>query len=227
MAQQDSYFGLWLNAEARKKICKPLSAQIEAELRTRDGLDRLGRWSLGAGLTYNIIKPLRLDAGYVFLRTQSEEYEITKKGNIIPEYWLTKHRFYAGLTAKVKAGCLSLSLRERYQLTHRDSTEVAKYNMAKEKWTTEVIKEKNDNILRSRLQVEAKLKESNFAPYASVEFYNDLGDSFSIDKTRLTAGTEYKINKHHAIDIYYRFIRPKDHDDDKQHVLGIGYAFKF
>lgn len=226
IAQQDSDFGIWMTAELKKKICKSLSAEAEAELRTRDGLGDVERWSLGAGLNYSIIKPLKIDAGYTFLRTQTDD-ELTAKGNIIPSYWLSRHRFYASLTAKVKVACLSLSLRERYQLTHRDSTQVAKYKVNKSEWTTEDISEKNKSILRSRLQVELKLKESNFTPQASVEFYNDLKESFQIDKTRLTIGTEYKINKHNAFEVYYRFIRPKDHDDDKRHIIGIAYAFKF
>lgn len=46
-------------------------------------------------------------------------------------------------------------------------------------------------------------------------------------KTRWTVGTEYKINKKHSFDLYYRYQDHEDDDETNGHVLGVGYKFKF
>ena len=220
-------FGLWTSAGVKKSITKRFGAEVEGEFRTRDGLSAVDRWTIGAGLDYKIASFLKIDAGYKYIYAHPET-ETTKKGNIIPSYWQSKHRVYASLMGKVKWGQCELSLRERWQYTYRPSQSVAKYDGDDgSQKSDEYISGKCKNVLRSRLQVEYDIKKCPVTPYASCELYNMMGSGWSHEKTRWTIGGEYKVNKKHAIDIFYRYQDESDDDEDSGHAIGVGYVYKF
>ena len=86
---------------------------------------------------------------------------------------------------------------------------------------------KAKSVMRSRLGISYDNKHSLLAPYANVELFNAWG----IEKVRYTVGTDIKLAKQHALDVYYRFqdqrhVDESDYDPD-MHYLGIGYKFKF
>jgi hypothetical protein len=118
--------------------------------------------------------------------------------------------------------------------------------------------------LRSRLKFAYDLRNSRWEPYVFGEVYNTLNalrpvenyknpnnvswkDSGSkydnyINRIRVAAGTEFKINNYHRLDIYYHFHMNQSYearykankgelkrwDLEKQncHVIGIDYKFK-
>ncbi len=215
-------FGVWTSAEIKKELTKKLSISGEGELRTNAG--DISRWSLGIGAAFKIAKPLKIDAGYTFIDAFSPSRQ-TKKGNYVDEYWQTRNRGYVSLTGNWKLSVLRISLRERYQHTHYSSVSVKKYDSDGDRKSNEDIDSKNKDFLRSRLMLELALK-GKFRPFVSYEFYNDLNDSFGLDKTRLTLGTEYKLSKRHVFNLYYRNQNFRDSDDTDQNILGIGYTFK-
>lgn len=225
-AQKDD-LGIWTSLKAQKKVFPGLDTSFEMEMRTRDGLKNLDRWSVGTGLAYKLTSYLKADAGYTFIHSHLPG-ETTQKGNFIPAYWSPRHRIYLSAIGNSQWKRFNISLRERYQYTYRKSLSVPKYDgddgsRKEDEW----IDSKNSNILRSRFQVEWNLKSSRFSPYASCELYHYIADGWALDKTRWTLGTNYKISKKHVFDLFYRYQDHTDDDDQNGHVLGAGYTFKF
>jgi hypothetical protein len=217
---------LWTSADFKARIAKGLSVNAEVDYRTTDQLKATQRVAGSFGLDYKIIKPLKISSGYTYIH-QHIDTEVTNKGNIIPAYWQPKHRFYFDVTGSVNWNRFNFSLRERYQMTHRKEQSVPKFDedgVTQKK--DELIDGKTNNMLRSRLQVEYNIKHSRFVPYVSAEIYNSLSDSFDYDKFRFTVGSEYKLNKHNSLSIYYRYITNSDQDEHSGHILGVGYKFK-
>lgn len=173
--------------------------------------------------------------------------------NVDHGYWRNKHRAVFDLTGKVSAGRFTFSLRERYQFTHYRSTTTLRDKYRDEipanmidAWTGEKhcmegrvfsklkgpdVKEKeskNKHYLRSRLQVEYNIKHSPLTPYASFELSNNLSEGFSLDKKRVSVGTEWKITKKHRLEVGYVFQTGADDDDEGDlHAISLGYKFKF
>ena len=226
-AQSDD-FGVWTSAEVKKKLFNGFNASLEGEFRTRDGINNVERWSVSAGVDYRLTTWLKADAGYTLIY-KNQPAEFTKKGNLVVGYWSPRHRMNLSLTGSLKWNRLEFSLRERYQYTYRPSQSIAKYDgddLSKQK-DDEVKRGKCENMLRSRMMVEWNIRKSPFTPYVSCELYHSMNDNWSLSKTRWTAGTEYKINKKHSLELYYRYQDHSDDDESNGHVIGAGYTFKF
>ena len=220
-------FGLWTSAGVKKSLNSKLSIEAEGEFRTQDGLSKVDRWTIGAGLDYKIASFLKFDAGYKYIYGYKES-ETTKKGNIVSSYWQSRHRVFASLTGKVEWNRFEFSLRERWQYTYRPSQSVAKYDGDDgSQKADEYISGKCKHVLRSRLEVEYNIKKCPITPYVSCELYNLMGDGWDHEKTRWTVGGQYKINKKHALDIFYRYQDESDDDENSGHAIGIGYVYKF
>jgi opacity protein-like surface antigen len=217
---------LWTSAEFKAKLGKSFGTFAEVGYRTTDGMDDAQRIDASLGLDYKIVKPLKIAADYTYIH-QHQEAGVTSRGNIIPSYWQPRHRFDFDVTGTLKLNRISLSLRERYQLTHRAEKSVAKYESdGVTRKDDELIEGKTTHILRSRLQADYDIKNCDFTPFVSVEVYNSLSDGFSYDKSRFTAGCEYKINRHNSLSLYYRYINRNDDDERSGHVIGVAYKFK-
>lgn len=217
---------LWTSAEIKIKAAGGLNVFAEGDYRTHDGVSGTERWSGTAGLDYKVCRYLKLTAGYTYIH-QRTQTEITKKGNIIPPYWQPKHRAYFAVTGSYDWKRFTFSLRERYQYTYRTEQYVPKFD---DDGVTpkddELIEAKHKHVLRSRLEVEYNIRKSGFSPFVSCELYNSLTEGFGREKTRWTVGSAYKFNKHHSVNLYYRYISQADSDEADGHVIGIGYRFK-
>lgn len=217
-------FGVWTTVEAKKDINKKFDISAEVELRTQDNSQAIERWTIGLGASYKLLSWLKADAGYKFIDKQQLE-EVTKKGNIISDYWSPRHRVYASLTGKYKIGRIEFSLRERYQFTHRNEKSVAKWDNDGSPKEDELVKSKDESALRSRLGVEWDLRKSPFTPFASCELHNIISDNWELEKIRWIIGTKYKFDKKHSIEVSYIFQDINYAYDD--HILSVGYSFKF
>ena len=240
-AQGDD-FGTILSVEGDKKINKKFSVGIEAEMRTRDDVQTVDRWSGGVSASYKFLPWLKASAGYTLLYENNERisyYEEgdgkVKKGVVnvgdpkkCGQYWGMRHRFQVSLTGSYKFGGLELSLRERWQYTYRPEYTVD------ERWSyfdddydgeEHTYRGKGKNVLRSRLQAEYKIRKFPATPYANVELFN----AWSLEKTRYTVGCDWKINKKHSVGLFYRYQTVNDDDDNEpnRHSIGLGYQFKF
>jgi len=231
-ASAQSEAGMIMGVGAEKKLSKKASIGLEAELRTRNDLKTIDRWTLGIGGEYKPIKNVKLAAGYLLLNNNFRE-DISYKAdgsynNWRPSYWGIRHRVYASVTGSYKlTKNLQVSLRERWQYTYRPEKTVERWDFDNYWWEDKVRNGKGKNQLRSRLQLEYDKKHALLTPYASVELYN----SWAIEKIRYTVGTDINLSKQHAFNVYYRFqdIQHADADDatPDMHYIGVGYKFKF
>ena len=245
-----SSFGVWTSLTAEKQLNKRWAVDIDAELRTIDGVGDIGRWSVGAGAEYKINKWLKASAGYSLLNDYN--YKVTYhtlgsrtgRPNKFAKFWGVRHRANLSLTGSLKVGHFGFSLRERYQFTHRpEKTIDQRYDFDKEAFDgkPKTYEEKNTHVLRSRLKVTYNIPKFPLTPFVSAEMYScniekeikegaeiKTTTEFGIAKMRYQGGVEWKINKKHGIEMYYQYQDENDEDEQfGKHVLGVGYKFKF
>lgn len=252
----DDDFGLYTELSAEKKLTKTLSADLGLGFRSEQKLKSASRWDISAGASYKPFRFLKFSAGYVYMydRTPMEsEPNLTKKGklngyNVDHGYWASKHRAYADVTGKLKIGRLSFGLRERYQYTHTLGTDYKRtrfrdpvqpgYVGESYVWNGEAFYEcetvarhkehKNRHYLRSRLTAEYNIRHCPVTPSVSYELSNNLSKGFELDKTRLSAGVDWKITKQHILSASYMWQDGQDDDNNNDiHAIEIGYKFKF
>lgn len=228
-AAAQSDFGIWYGAGAEKKISKKWSAEVDGEFRTRNNTRTADRWDVGLAVEYKIAKGLKASAGYNLLYDNNVE-EITRHAdggynNWRPSYWGTRHRIHADLTGSVDVGRVKLSLRERWQYTYRPAKTTSRYDFDNAQWENTEVSGKGRNVLRSRLQAAWDIPHCKVDPYANAELFN----SWSLTKTRYTVGADWKITKHHAVGLYYRYqdVRDNDENEPDEHIIGASYKFKF
>ena len=231
-AAQSDDFGVWTSVGVEKKINKKVSVGLEAELRTRDDVSELDRWSVGLDGQYKITKWLKVSAGYSLLNDNNRKItykETNGMPNKLAEYWGVRHRFNVSLTGSRKFGNLQASLRERWQYTYRPSKTIdQRWDYDDEEFDNKpkTYNARGKNVLRSRLQLSYDIPNCHVEPYVSAEAFN----AWSVEKMRYTAGADWKISKKHAVGIYYLYQSVHDDDDDNEpnrHVLGVEYKFKF
>ena len=227
MAQADDT-GLGIEVSAEHKITKGLSAEVEGEVRTQDGVSDLERWAVGASVDYKLTKWLKSDVGYSLIYRYLPE-RLTDKGKLQSDYWSPRHRAFVSLTGSWKLPAhWELSLRERYQYTYETKRNVERHDPATGIRLSDKVKGgDSDQLLRSRVQLKWSRKKSDWSPYLQVEMLNDLTNSFSIDQMRYTAGVDYKLNKQNSLGISYRFKDKSDKEEDKGHLFSLKYGFKF
>lgn len=216
---------LWTSADVKKSFGKHWGLGAEVEYRTHDGFDGTDRITFALQGDYKF-SFLKIDAGYKYILGHTLD-ETTRKGNIIPSYWINRHRAYLSVSGKLKLGRFGLSLRERYQFTHRIGKWVPKFasdgvTSKSDEW----ISSKDKHTLRSRLFCEYSIKKSRFTPFVSVEVYDNLSSGFEVEKCRYTVGSEYKINKRNRLELFYRFIQGVEAGEENTNVIGVGYSFK-
>ena len=230
--QAQSEAGMLMELGAEKKLSKKFSLGLGADLRTRNNLKTMDRWSLDLGAEYKPFKYLKFGAGYTLLNNNfREDISYNASGsynNWRPSYWGIRHRLNASVAGTYKIGNrLHISLRERWQYTYRPEKTVTRWDFDNSWWEDKVRKGKGKNQLRSRLQLEYDRKGALFTPFASIEMYN----SWTIEKVRYTVGTDFNMGKQHRFSLFYRFQNMHNMDEDDydpdMHYIGIGYKFKF
>lgn len=221
-------------AEFSTKLPKNFSVGAELEFRSTDWFADASQWSAEASLGYKPVKPLKISAAYKFIQQHNPAGETNGKKKAYPAYWDAKHRVSISATASLKIQKFELSLRERYQYTYRPSHLIPFLDPEDGNRT---INAKSYHILRSRLQAEFKpRKKSPWKPYVSFELYTRLKtlnhteatteSARFYDKWRIAAGTSYKINKHNALELFYRYTRSSDADEnDAPHTIALVYSF--
>lgn len=218
---------LWTSAAFKAPAGKHWTFSAEADYRTHNKLKSTERWSVGVKAEYKY-RQFKADAGYTYI-DQRKLADRTDKGNYVPSYCIERHRAYLSTSVKLKVGHIDLSLRERYQFTHRMGKSVPKFSpdgstRKNDKW----IPSRDKHELRSRLQGEYTIrKKCPFKPFAAVEFYDNLTGAFNLEKIRFTIGSSYRINRHNEIELFYRYSHTDEADsDDRGHIIGVGYTFK-
>ena len=216
-------FGIWTEVGVEKKISKKLSLDGGVEMRTRDNVKTVDRWSGSVGASYKLTDWLKASAGYTFLYDNNEKWN--DKQTKVANYWGVRHRFNVSLTGSYSFGNLSVSLRERWQYTYRPEKTVERTKVSNGNVEDKTYSGKGKNVWRNRLQLKYKVS-SMWRPYVNGETY--VAGS-GLDKYRLSAGTEIRLSKKHSFDVHYLFQKSCDDDDDEgnRHIVGFGYTFKF
>ena len=192
------------------------------ELRTRDHVKTVDRWSGSIGASYKLTDWLKASAGYTLLYDNNEKWN--DKQTKVANFWGTRHRFNVSLTGSVDFGNLSVSLRERWQYTYRPEKTVERTKVSKGTVEDKTYNGKGKNVWRNRLQLKYKVSKV-WRPYVNGETFVSNG----MDKYRLSAGTEIRLSKQHSFDVKYLFQKSCGDDDEEgnRHIIGLGYTFKF
>ena len=205
-AQTTHDFGVWYSAGMEKKISADWNAGIGTELRTKHRREYIDRWKLDIHSMYRIHRHFKLGAAYEFhIKNQTTGGETVS---------LLHHRFMADVVPSVSVSSwLKLSLRERYQYTYR----MARHD----------IDAQHEHHLRSRIKAVMAMAQSKWEPFTSAEVFNNMGERFTIDEIRLTAGTGYRFSPHHSVNIGYmlNLKRSADRLDKMLHALTTEYIY--
>lgn len=251
---QDNY-STWMSANMEKDLCKQFSLNAELGVRTNDK----ARYDIGIGAEYKPIKYLKIGVGYSFIEREGPTEDHYTQDGIWNGYnktgsWVRAHRAIADVAGTVKAWkWLRISLRERYQFTHRPEQTVdnrkVRYDILYDGngnymgldelpdiTDGEKIKDAlNDHVLRSRLKFEVDKKGWRFSPYISGEVHNSISNSMEIEKVRAMIGTDYRISKHHSIGAAYVITFDLRDDqssaledtNERMHACSLNYKYSF
>jgi len=204
-AQND--WGSSLDIGVSKKLTPKLNLSLEEDFRTRNNFSEVERFSTALDLNYKFNNYLKLGGAYNLIN-----YNHETKG------WQVRHRYYFYGTGSFHFDRFTLSLRERFQSTYRVGVK-------------ETDTRSNPKLyLRNRLELDYNIAKSNWKPFISVELYKPLNDKVDnkMDKVKYTVGTDYKINKHNSLEMFYRYNNFIDNDEnDGQHIIGLSYMYKF
>ena len=227
--------GVWSEIGIEKAITKSWDVGLDLEYRAQNK----ARFSVGLGTSYKVTKYLKLGVNYSFLYSEKNKYKVKEEGeigsdewtrgyNLIDE-WYPRHRFSAEAIGSIKLwNWLKVSLRERYQLTHRRAWTAEKFehreNYLKQMdfdedwneitWYDVFVTDRTelkeypaltDQVLRSRLKLEMDKKRCPFSPFVSAEFHNSVtvGEHMLLQKIRTAVGCSYKFRKHNEVSLSY------------------------
>lgn len=244
--------GLWADFSFGKKISKKVSTELDLGFRSERNMQHMTRWDAGIGFDYKPVRFLKFGVGYTILRDRrtgeaSEHYNskgVLNGYNIERDAWRNKHRAYFDMSGDLPLGRFTLSLRERYQYTRIMAVGVtedkyrgvvspgyvgAQYGgYALDRTEIDEKSAKDKHYLRSRLAVEYNIRHCPVTPFVSCELSNNFSDRLSLDKTRVSAGIDWKVNKKHKFTIAYLWqTGTDDEEEDGIHVVKLGYKLSF
>ena len=209
----DAEFGGRLSASIDKKIVKGLHVFVEEEVRMDDNFRSFGRFQTTLGVSYKVHNNIKLGVGYALINPYDSDDKDFK----------FRHRIYADITGTLHLGQWNISLKERFQMTHRSGDFNVYQNPA------------NALTLKSRLTFKYK-GFGRFEPYAFVEIrsyhnapvvsaaydgygYFPIPDSDQnsdtpgwflqgfkgtyINRVRSSLGIDVKLSKQHTLNVYF------------------------
>ena len=211
---QNERYGTWTSIGIEKKLNK-WNFGAETELRTVCYLRLINRWSLGLSADYDLLKQLKVGAGYQLMNTLDTKYL----------NYQIRNRFNASATGKLNLSHFTFKLRERIQVTKKDDSK-----RIKDDDSIDTYKIDPEWSWRSRLQISYRIPHCKVTPAFSAESFYQLNnpDGNAFDNMRYTLSFDYKINKRKNIEIY-GLINSKLESEDAygKYILGVGYTYSF
>lgn len=188
---------LWTGISISKAI-DDFEFTFSEDVRFDENMTHVDKVFSELGVEYKIVKGLYGGANYRF----SRDNDYTSKNYNI------RHRFDLSLTLKHKYENFRFSFRTKYQTKNATP------------------EENSPTFSRNKLAVKYKL-ENDFTPFISYEFYYQFNEEKIINRTRLSLGSAYKINKKSALKFFYLFenrfnVKSLKHN----HIYGISYSFE-
>jgi Protein of unknown function (DUF2490) len=203
-AQNDD-FGIWYSANMKVGVSQKIDAEVSAELRTFENAGKTEQGFLEAGVEYKITDYLSVEPSYRLTRALEDD----------SKYYF-QHKAFLDLKGNFKAGRFTFQGRFRFQARIRTYLE-------------EVEDKYPDYTGRVRIKAIYRTQSFPLNPYIYAETFIPLNKEPErfIGKNRFAAGVEYKFSKKHSVDAAYIFQRDFLPRIANEHVLNIGYNFKF
>jgi hypothetical protein len=202
---QDNDFGLWYEVNTEKAFNKKFGIDGTVQVRTFKNGSTIEQAYAEAGVTYDVNKYLGFAGSY-------------RIGNYLDkdDLYHIRHKFFADVKGSLPAGNFNFSLRVRLQL-------MARINKAEESDNTD------EYDGRAKLKVMYKIPRFPVDPYISFETFSPLfsNSDYLVEKSRGTAGIQWKITKKHIIKAEYINQRDKTPHLSVLNIACIGYTFKF
>lgn len=211
--EDENDFNTRVSVGLDRKLAKGIHLTAKEEFRFDDSSTSIDQFRTDLGMSFKINSFLKAGASYTLINP----YKSSKSTFNNP-----RHRFSADLTASLKSGYWTFSLRERYQLTHRSGTFNTYQNAT------------NAMVLRTRLGAKYRGFDG-FKPYGYAELRNTLNapaikatynsttgkylttageeegeagwfisgwDSAYVNRVRLGLGCDFSFGEHHGLDVY-------------------------
>lgn len=172
--------GLWLTFKVEKKLTPDFSLLLSEEMRLDENMTELGTFYTEIGADYDIRKWVRASLSYRFINRR-----------MITNRYGTSHAWFADLTLKKKFKPVIVLFRTRVKGEYKQT-----------------LTEEDDKVpeyySRNKLTVKLDL-DWKFVPFIFSELYLPLNHKkgLMIDKVKYCAGTEYKFNRMHSVELYY------------------------
>lgn len=211
---QTKDYGEWTTIGAEKSLGK-WTLGTEAELRTKDYLNLIDRWSLKLEAQYNVFKDIQIGANYQFMY-----YHDTKYWDYQP-----RHRYNAFVQGKYRLKNFTFSLRERAQLTTKDESD-----RIKKSGKIDTYKINPEWTWRNRMKIAYDIPGFPITPAFSLETFYQLNnpDGNQFDNLRYTLSFSYKLSRHHQFEVYGLIDKEINIDNPvKTYIAGVGYTFSF
>jgi len=151
------------------------------------------------GAEYDFTK--RFSGGINYRYSRDNDYE---------EYsYELSHRFDIGLEYEFKFGEFELKNRIKYQIESAPGDR------------------NNPTYIRNKTTLEYKIenKKKDIRPFISFELHYQLNDVYAFNRSRLSAGSKFDLNKKSSIKVFYIYENKFNTKNLKQgHIYGIGYS---
>lgn len=208
---QESDLNYWTTVDIKKDLNK-WEVAGELELRGIGFFEKTQRASLQVEADYKILKGVEVGASYMVMRFYDDKYDD----------YQTRNRYSLLLSGKKKFGRISISLREKLELTTKDESDRLKDN---EEIDTYRI---NPELLwRNRLRIGYNLPGIPLEPTIGAETFFQLNnpDGNELEKIRYTISLEYKLSKQHQLELFSHLNQEFIEDESDSYVIGLGYTF--
>lgn len=218
-------YGSWTTISLERELSKKWELGAEAELRTIYYARLMERMSLGLSADYTILKGWKVGAGYQIMNKLDTKYL----------NYQVRNRFNLSTSGRLKFNDLTISLRERIQLTTKDDSK-----RIRDDQTIDRYKINPEWKWRNRVQISYNIPNFKITPTFSVEsnFQLNNPDGNHFDKMRYILSLGYKIKKVHQIEVFGVLNDEFESDDAGaiisssddvygKYNLGVGYKYSF
>ncbi len=196
-AQVVSDAKLWTGLSISKKV-DDFEFSFSEEVRMDENVSHIDKVFSEIGAQYKITKGLYAAINYRFNR--DNDYETVN--------YDIRHRIDLGLTYKHKLNDFRFAFRTKIQ-------------------TKNALPEENSpTFSRNKFSIKYKLK-NNLSPFVAYEFYYQFNEEKVINRTRISLGSSYKINKHNAVKLFYMYENKFNVKNPKHnHIYGVSYSIE-
>lgn len=188
---------LWTSISISKKL-NDFTFSFSEDFRFDENMSHLDKVFSEFGAEYKIMKGFYAGINYRF----------SKDNNYENSNYNIRHRLDLSLTYKYKYDNFRFSYRTKLQ------TKSAIQN------------ENSPTFSRNKFGIKYKL-DNDFTPFISYEFYYQFNEEKIINRTRISFGSTYKINKHNDLKFFYIFENRFNVNTLKRnHIYGVSYSFE-